>query len=297
MDWEREKSSWPNAHLSRFIDLPGVRWHVQRTGQGPHLLLLHGSGATTHSFEGLMSELSDRFELLVPDLPGHGFSSTIRRKRSSLGNISGALKALLDYEEFKPALIVGHSAGAAIAVNMTVQGFVSPNGLVSINGAFYPFPGFARQLFPAMAKVLFLNPFAPKLFAMTAGDKDRVRRLIRLTGSTLTEEQLNYYARAFVSSRHVEGTLAMMANWELEEMNKLLKELTVPLLQIIGEKDGTVDPAASISTSKLVSECKRTCFSNAGHLVHEEEPGEVANRIVEFASHCLSNDAQSACAK
>lgn len=243
-----------------------------------------------------MEILSEKYDLLVPDLPGHGFSSVIRRKRSSLDNISEALSTLLIQEEFEPELIVGHSAGAAIAVNMTVKGLVRPKGIVSINGAFYPFPGFARQLFPAMAKMLFLNPFVPKFFALTASDKERVRRLIRSTGSELTEQQLSYYARAFVSSRHVEGTLAMMANWELDEMHKCLKNLPVPLLQIIGEKDGTVDPSASLSTERIVSAGERISFSKAGHLVHEENPEAVAGKIDAFATQCLSNDEQNACA-
>ena len=296
MDWHREKDSWPNADTSLFLDLEGVQWHVQRTGSGPTLLLLHGSGATTHSFNGLITELSQSYELFVPDLPGHGFTSVIRRKRSSLHNISEALSKLLEHEDFKPTVVIGHSAGAAIAVNMTMQGFIAPKGIISINGAFYPFPGIARQLFPAMAKVLFLNPFVPSFFARSASNKDRVRRLIRSTGSQLTEQQLDYYARAFRSVRHVEGTLAMMANWELEEMDKLLKSLSVPLLQIIGEKDGTVDPDASFSTEKLVPESSRASFADAGHLVHEEHPKEVARKISEFVSKCISNDKKPACA-
>ncbi|MEM9279550.1 MAG: alpha/beta fold hydrolase BchO [Pseudomonadota bacterium] len=296
MDWQHEKHSWPNSHLSRFVDLAGTQWHVQRTGDGPGILLLHGSGATTHSFEGLMAGLSDKFEVFAPDLPGHGFSSTIRGKRSSLNNISQALSKLLMHEAFEPAFIVGHSAGAAIAVNMIAENHLDTKGIVSVNGAFYPFAGFARQLFPAIAKLLFLNPFVPRIFAMSAGDKERVQRLIRSTGSNLTEQQMNYYARAFVSSRHVEGTLAMMANWELDDMDKKLKNMPVPLLQIIGEKDGTIDPAASLKTAKTVPNGERISLADGGHLVHEENPRLVAKYIVEFAARCIANDANDTCA-
>ena len=46
--WEREKSDWPNREASRFVDAGGLRWHVQQAGSGPVLLLVHGTGASSH---------------------------------------------------------------------------------------------------------------------------------------------------------------------------------------------------------------------------------------------------------
>lgn len=297
MDWQSKKTSWPNAEYSKFVTVGGTTWHCQQKGSGPTLLLLHGSGATTHSFEGLIEELSRQFSIFAIDLPGHGFSSNIKNKGPSLDSVCSAIAALLEQEGIQPDGILGHSAGAAIAVHLEHLGYTDAKFLVSINGAFFPFPGFAGQLFPAAAKLLFLNPFVPKIFAFTAGDEKRVERLMTSTGSSLNEHQLSFYKQLFKSSKHVEGTLAMMANWNLDEMANELKALDKPLLQIIGAQDKTIDPDASFAVDRFVKESERIVFDNFGHLVHEETPKTVSESIFSFSKNYLLLSDDEACAK
>ena len=49
LDWATDGRDWPNHAASRFVEAAGMRWHVQVMGSGPALLLLHGTGAATHS--------------------------------------------------------------------------------------------------------------------------------------------------------------------------------------------------------------------------------------------------------
>lgn len=284
MDWSRESHSWPNSDASRFVDLDGMRWHIQQMGEGPQIVLLHGSGATTHSFGKLLPDLARSFDITAIDLPGHGFTTPMSGGRPSLPGVSRALAQLLLHEKIAPAVIAGHSAGAAIAVYATADNLWAPEALVAINGAFYPFAGFAGHIFPAAAKLLFLNPLAPRLFAFGAGSRRRVVDLIRSTGSKLDDEGIDFYQRALMSSRHVEGTLAMMANWDLAPMERHLQALDVPLLQIIGGRDGTVDPGSARHTAALLAKGEIRVFEDCGHLVHEEKPDAVADAIRRFAA-------------
>ncbi|MEO0328232.1 MAG: alpha/beta fold hydrolase BchO [Pseudomonadota bacterium] len=297
MDWERERQAWPYADHSQFVPVDGTRFHVQIVGEGTGLLLLHGSGATTHSWEGIISELSKNYRVITVDLPGHGFTEMLSNRRATLSNVSTAIHKLLNGLDEAPEVIIGHSAGAAIAAQMIANGYDAAKALVSINGAFYPFPGFARELFPAIARVLFLNPFTPKFFAATANKGASVDRLIASTGSRLDEKQVNYYRRAFCSSHHVEGTLAMMANWDLTQMEAQLKSLDVPVLQIIGEKDGTIDPKVANRTHKLLKDGLLKRLNGYGHLVHEEVPELVTDEILNFLRQKLTESSAMACAK
>jgi pimeloyl-ACP methyl ester carboxylesterase len=79
-DWEREGRHWPNRGSSQFVRAAGLRWHVQVMGSGPTLLLLHGSGAATHSWRDLAPILARDFRVIAPDLPGHGFTETPARR-------------------------------------------------------------------------------------------------------------------------------------------------------------------------------------------------------------------------
>ncbi len=65
-------ADWPHADCSRFVDTGDVRWHVQEMGQGPTLLLLHGTGAFLHSWSELMTLLAQSHHVIAVDLPGQG---------------------------------------------------------------------------------------------------------------------------------------------------------------------------------------------------------------------------------
>ena len=84
LDWASERARWPNAAHSRFTRAGGLAWHVQDIGDGPVLLLVHGTGASTHSWGGVAARLAARYRVIVPDLPGHGFTELGGSERSSL---------------------------------------------------------------------------------------------------------------------------------------------------------------------------------------------------------------------
>ena len=110
---ERDGADWPNRDASRFVEVGGLRWHVQLMGAGPTLLLVHGAGAATHSWRALMPLLARRFRVIAPDLPGHGFSDPLKARELSLPGMARALGALLRAMDVSPRVVVGHSAGAA----------------------------------------------------------------------------------------------------------------------------------------------------------------------------------------
>ena len=155
MAFAREGADWPNREASAFVEAGGLRWHVQTMGTGPDVLMVHGTGASTHSWEGLAPLLAQRFHLVAPDLPGHGFTEAKRAPDLSLPGMARALAALLGVLDFSPQIVVGHSAGAAILARLCLDGTISPKLFVSLNGAFLPFGGLGRVLFPSMAKLCF----------------------------------------------------------------------------------------------------------------------------------------------
>ena len=286
---------WPNREFSHFLNLDGIRWHYQRLGQGPKLLLIHGTAASTHSWRKLASILSKDFEVLMPDLPGQGFTLRQSHFRPSLDNMANALFRFTEHLEYQPRLTVGHSAGAAIAIEMVLKQGFKTEGLVSVNGALLPFHGSAGRLFPALAKMLFLNPFVPRLYAWSAGDRRRVKRLLEASGSKVDEERLDLYIRLLSEHRHVSAALAMMAHWNLEGLRASLKKLDTPLLLIVGDNDKAIAPEQADTVAASAKAARVAHLPGLGHLAHEEAPEAVAGLIAGFAQELAEGTGQGSC--
>ena len=280
----REGRDWPLREHSRFVEAGGLRWHLQRLGAGPKLLLLHVTGASTHSWRDLAPLLSARFEILAPDLPGHGFTEMKPDTDFSLPGIAAVVAALLRETAFSPEVVVGHSAGAAIAARLALDGTIAPRLLVGINAAMTPFPGLAGAIFPPLAKWLSANPLLPRLFAWSASiDREASARLIAGMGSRLDRRGLNLYARLLATSGHCAGALAMMANWRLEPLQADLPRLTTPTLLIVGANDRAIPPADAPRLAARMQHARVEVLRNVGHLAHEENPQSVASSILAAA--------------
>ena len=179
--------------------------------------------------------------------------------------------------------MVGHSAGVAILAKLCLDGRLAPQGLVSLNGALQPFPGFAGAVFPGLARLLFVNPFAPRLFSWLAADQTTVERLIRDTGSRIDAAGLDLYARLFRSPGHVAGTLGMMANWDLKALARDLPKLRTPTLLIAGANDKAIPPEDSTRLARTLPDAQLEILKGLGHLAHEEKPELVAELVFRFA--------------
>lgn len=287
LDLRRDGADWPNRALSRMVATRGVRWHVQRAGAGPKMLLLHGAGAATHTWRGLLPLLAERFDVLAPDLPGQGFS-TGTPGRFTLPGMAADLALLLAAEDFAPDLVVGHSAGAAIGLRLVLDGGAVPRGVVALNGALTPFRGVAGVLFPPLAKILALNPLTSALFARTAGAPGAVRGLIEGTGSRIDAEGLALYRRLVTAPEHVKATLGMMARWDLEPLIADLGRLDVPVTLLVGARDRAVPPEGSRAAAARIPRAEVIAVPDLGHLMHEEAPDLLAGLILEAAGRATA---------
>lgn len=280
MDWTRDGRDWPNAEASRFVVCRPHHWHVQVAGRGPVALLLHGAGGATQSWRGLFPLLARRFTVVAPDFPGQGFTRLGARMRCGLGPLAEDIATLCAQEGWAPDLIVGHSAGAAVGLQMAMT--TPPRAVVGINAALGTFEGVAGWLFPVMARMLALNPVVPPLFARFAGSEKRVRDLLDSTGSTIHDEGIALYRRLVSDSGHVDATLAMMAQWRLNGLLDHLPQITTPTLLMVGDRDRSVPPATSERAAHRLPNATLRHLPGLGHLAHEEAPALVASAIDAF---------------
>ncbi|WP_072383989.1 alpha/beta fold hydrolase BchO [Novosphingobium sp. NDB2Meth1] len=274
--WDSDGRDWPHREASRFVAAGPLTWHVQEMGSGPALVLLHGTGAATHSWRHLMPLLAQHNRVIAMDLPGHGFTRGRPAGGLTLPGMAAAVTALLDKLDVRPKRLIGHSAGAAIALRMVRDGFAVPD-VVGLNAALSPFPGFFAPLFQGLARALVLNPLVPRLFAAsarTSGDTGRL--LVRSTGSHIDAEGVRCYALLLGNALHCRGALEMMAGWDLAGLQRDLPKVAARVRLIHGAKDAAVPVGSVEQAVKLMPQASLEVLAGLGHLAHEERAGSVA---------------------
>jgi magnesium chelatase accessory protein len=281
--WDRDGRDWPNRASSRFVGAASLVWHVQIMGRGPCLLLLHGTGSSTHSWRGLAPLLARHFTVVAPDLPGHAFTQASAAGRYSLAAFAAAVADLLEALKMRPALAVGHSAGAAILARMNLDGRLADCSLVSINGALLPLPGLPGVVFPPVARVLARIPQVPGLFARQAAASPLVERLLAETGSVLDGDGAAFYARLARNPAHVQAALAMMAGWNLAALGPALPRMSAPMLLAAADNDRTVPPEQARALAGRIPRARSVRLAGLGHLAHEEAPRRVAALVLRWA--------------
>jgi magnesium chelatase accessory protein len=292
LNWQTDGQHWPLHAFSRFVDAAGLRWHVQQLGAGPPLLLVHGTGATTHSWRLLAPLLAPRFTVTTFDLPGHGYTEGTPKGGMSLDAMSAAVAQLLETLHVNPLLAVGHSAGAAILCRMALDGQAVARHIVSLNGALLPFHRLQRLLFGPVARLLAVSPLAARAVAWSARERSAVLRLLAGTGSVLDTTGVDLYWRLVRSESHVHGALRMMSQWNIETLERELPRLPVPLTLVVGEADLMVPPAQAERVQRLLPHAGLVRLARLGHLAHEEQPQAIAAILQDVAARLPYGDRQ-----
>jgi magnesium chelatase accessory protein len=308
LSWHHEAAHWPHAAASRFVAAGGWHWHVQHfvpprraagatssadpggaapsARAGGAVLLLHGTGASSHSWRHLVPLLAARHEVIAPDLPGHAF--TRGHGAVTLPAVAAAVARLVETLDRPVRCIVGHSAGAAVGAQLVLGGHLKPRALVAINGALLPLRGPAWPWFSPLARWLAANPLVPHAFAWHAGQRPVLRRLLDGTGSALDAEGVALYGKLVADPDHVAGALRLMAAWELEPLARTLPGLATPLTLVTGAGDRTLPPEHARRVQALLPAARLIALPRGGHLVHEEDAAGV------LAAFCAGRRAPTA---
>jgi magnesium chelatase accessory protein len=271
-------ADWPLRAHGRRIRARHDWWVVEQ-GTGPEILLLHGAGGSGHSFRALAPALS-KYRVLVPDLPGQGFTRPGSRGRFAIEPMAEDLAALMSAARWQPSVAIGHSAGVPLALQLST--LVPLRAVIGLNAALGQFDGAAGVLFPLFARALAATPFVPALVSRMWGNEARVRALIEGTGSHLDAAGIGQYLALVQRAAHVDGTLGMMAAWRVDRLMARASALRVPTLLVTNGADRLVPPKVSHEAARLLPRAELRAMPALGHLAHEEDAGAVLAMIADW---------------
>ena len=272
---------WPNREHSRIVSVGDLDWHVQLTGKGPVVLLLHGTGSSTHSWSDIIPLLESHAQVLVPDLPGHAYTLGAKLEDLTLDQIARSLLVLIDQLGIEsPSIVVGHSAGAPLALRFAVAASKPPKLVIALNPSLIPPPPVYTSFFGPLLGPITRSSTLSSLLASLSPSLGMVDKLLDSTNTILPETRRVYYRKLFERSDHVRGSMNFMAAADIE---KVLKEANLyhgKLICVLGSEDAWI-PAKPLE--KIIRDYFPTAEVlkwEGGHIMHELEPSKVAQLIL-----------------
>lgn len=278
--------------VGRFVDLPdGTRLHYAETGDpdGPAVVFLHGaSGSLQDPLVAFGEEALRRFRFISIDRPGAGWSTRpsgrdIARPDAQADRVASLLQAL----GVRRAVVVGHSLGAATALQIALRYPELTKGLMLLAPASHPWPGGIRWYY-RLAATPVIGPVFTRLIVMPVGETI----LPRAVGSTFRPqpEVPGYAERASVpltlrprSFRATSMDLAVLKPFVREAQGRY-REIAAPTVIVTGDSDHTVAPwlhaevlARDIPNARLV------WLEGVGHMPHHSEPERVLAELSKLA--------------
>lgn len=247
--------------------------HVEVTGHGPPLILLHGWAMHGGVFAPLLRELESGFTCYAVDLPGHGLSE--EREGLDLHAVSERLLARLP-----PALWLGWSLGGLIAQQAALSAPDRVGGLIALAAS----PRFVLASdWPHAVEPSVFEQFAVDLARDYRGTIDRFLAL-EVHGDERARGEIRWLRERLAERPPsdpaiLSAGLAMLADTDLRAD---LGHLTVPSLWIAGQRDRLV-PWAGMQDAAALARGDFVRIARAGHAPFLSHPAEVAAAILHWA--------------
>jgi len=261
---------WPNRSFSRKVQTGELTWHVQIAGNGPiHILLLHGTGSSAHTWGELFTELANQYTVIAPDLPGHGFTRNHGAKNLNLDELATKLTQLreaLNIEYFDH--IIGHSAGATLALSYTLQNKQAKT-IVGLNPSLISLPSFYHRFVAPFLNPIVTSSFFTAVLADLLPHTKMIDSLIDSTNTNLNTEKRNRYKTLFKNADHLNGSMSFMAGTDIPGLLEKCKNIQSKLTFILTEDDGWIPAQALQQVIKQYFAKAKVIEIKGGHMFHE----------------------------
>ena len=261
---------WPNRSFSRSIQTGDLSWHVQIAGTSPiHVLLLHGTGSSAHTWGELFTELAKNYTVVAPDLPGHGFTQNLGKKSLNLDALAEKLTELregLEIEYFDH--IIGHSAGATLALSYTLQNKQAKT-IVGLNPSLISLPSVYHHFVAPFLNPIVTSSFFTAVLTDLLPHTQMIDRLIDSTNTKLEPQKRERYKTLFKNADHLNGSMSFMAGADIPSLLNKCKSITSKLTFILTEDDGWIPAKALRQVIHQHFAEAKIIELQGGHMFHE----------------------------
>ncbi len=243
------------------VEVRGQPVAFAQVGDGPALLLVHGSGGDHTVWGHQLQGLKDRFTVTALDLNGHGRST--RRNGDALPEYAADVRAVMEHLD-QPTVVMGHSLGGAVAQTLALErpSHLRGIGLIGTGGKLRVHPDLLATIDRDLDEAA--DVLAEWLFSESATDDLREKARKQMTANGQAE-----LARDFRAC-------------DAFDVLDRLDQMAVPTLVAVGEQDRMTPVKYSERLREAMPNAYLKVIENAGHMVMLERPEALNDAIAEF---------------
>jgi pimeloyl-ACP methyl ester carboxylesterase len=263
---------------STFVEVEGLRTRYRDQGQGPGLVLLHGSYASLDTWEGWRCALSPSHRVVALDLPGHGLTGPDVRGRyapTAMADFVAAFASQIGLEGFA---LAGNSMGGRVAAEIALRHPARVQALILVDAAGLPdagVPWTLRFFESALADpvVRWVTPRSAIRRAMRGmyGDPSRV------TGAAVER----FEALMLREGNRGAARASLRGGGEVE-FERRLADVRAPTLILWGTLDRMIPARHAHRFAAKISGSRVVLLEGLGHLPMEEDPARTAAEVRRF---------------
>lgn len=263
--------------MEKFIMADETALRISDTQKGDKtILLLHGYLEAIEVWEPFTKLLKKQFRVIAIDLPGHGISE-VKGEVHTMAFLADTAKAVLDELGIARCVVVGHSMGGYVALEMMNKYPDTLSGMVLLNST--PNPDSAEKKEMRRREIALVDENKKEFLARNASSKgfapdNRVR---------FRDEIEDLYEQAILTED--DGIKAVLRGMsERRDMNEAMRTSKVPQLMILGRADEHIPLETAQKLIEAQPQAEVVWMENSGHMSYIEEPEACASAIATFVN-------------
>ena len=263
--WAPPPSQWMS------VDGMQVHWRDEGRRDDPRpIVLIHGTSASLHTWDGWVAELAPKHRVIRLDLPGFGLTGPSPEGDYSLQAYVEHLRRFLDQVPVSQVVLVGNSLGGQIALAMALEHPERVDGLILIDSAGYAFQPKSIPLGFRLARSDWTAPIARYLLPRslvaasvrnTYGNPDRV-----------SPDLIDRYFELNLRAGNRDALIQRFRQTRYDEGADRIAELKLPTLIIWGGQDRLIPPENGERFHRDIQGSELRVFPQLGHVPQEEDP-------------------------
>ncbi|PNK61745.1 abhydrolase domain-containing 18 [Psychrobacter sp. FDAARGOS_221] len=286
---------------SMFVPIKDANIHVVMSGKcitntddayksTETIVLLHGTSASLHTWDGWTKALESEYCVLRLDMPGFGLTGpyTDENKRYTLDNYVDTVIKVMDALGIGKVSIAGNSLGGGVAWLMALKYPNRVNKLILVDASGLKFKSKSVPIGFKLAQYRMLDSLITKVLPKRL-IRDSVQSVYADT-SKVTEALVNRYYELALRTGNRKALIQRMREGLSTRQVGQLSDITQPTLIIWGRQDKLIPIDSAYRFEQAIPNSQLAIFDNLGHVPQEEDPEATVAVVKQFLQSSALND-------